>query len=167
MFITMRRPDNMTDSQMKDWMETQYDLNDNGCWVWKNCKWKGYGNVGWKMENSKRSMIEVHRLYWLLCGGIIPEGLEMCHGHKCDKACFNPEHLTPATRSENMMDRIRDGTVPDLKGTNNGGSKLTEDQVRIIRTNPEKKTQAKLAEQFGINVCTVERIVAKKTWKHI
>ena len=146
---------------MVAWMETQYDLNENGCWVWKNSKNKqGYGQVWWK-----GTMHLVHRVYWLLSDRVIPEGLEMCHGHGCSKACYNPEHLKPGTRVENSADRKRDGT--DDRGEKNTRAKLTNEKVLAIRANPQNKSQTELSKVFGVTQSVISSIVNRKCWAHI
>ena len=158
----MRRKKGMTDDEMKEWLETQYDLNDNGCWVWKGCKTKdGYGKVKWKgiVQNT-------HRFYWLLSGRTIPDGLEICHGPCHNKACFNPEHLRPGTRAENQADRVRDGTnIGAKKGEKHHGAKLTSEQVLAIRAS--EKSQRELSEEYGVAFQTISAIIFKKTWTHI
>lgn len=144
---------NMTDEELKRWLETQYDLNANGCWVWKGFKPTGYGQTYFKGR-----MIFIHRLYWILSGHDIPEGLKIRHGLGCSKACYNPEHLTPGTLSENSLDRHRDGTM--------NFAKLTANQVLEIRT-ITNKTHSELAKEYGVNRTTISAIIHRKTWKHI
>jgi hypothetical protein len=150
----------MTDAEMKEWLETQYDVNEKACWVWKGYKSRGYGYVRWKGTWKL-----VHRVYWLLSGRNIPESFEMCHGHGCSKACFNPEHLKPGTPSENQADRIRDGT--DGRGEKCPTAKLTNEQVLAIRKNLTNKTGRELAKEFGVSDNTISSIMLKKTWKYI
>jgi len=151
----------MTNAEMKEWLETQYDLNENGCWVWKNGKCKiGYGKVCWR-----GTLKLVHRVYWLLSGRNIPESFEMCHGLGCSKACYNPEHLKPKTSAENAGDRIRDGT--DARGEKCPTAKLTNEQVLVIRKNLTNKTGRELAKEFGVSDNTISSIMLKKTWKYI
>jgi hypothetical protein len=150
----------MTDAQMVAWLETQYDLNENGCWVWKRNKAKGYGQVYWKGTDK-----QVHRLYWLLSGRTIPEGLDMCHSHGCSRACYNPEHLKSGTRAENMADKVRDGT--DNRGEKHSSAKLTAEQVLAIRANLENKLQQELADQYNVTKSLISRIILRKCWKHI
>ena len=150
----------MAPSEMKEWMESHYDLNDNGCWVWRRFKNRGYGKVGWKGE-----IHSVHRLYWLLSGRTIPEGMVMCHGHNCFKACFNPEHLKPGTHAENQADRVRDGTNIYAKGEKHGMAKLTNEQVLEIRAS--EKSQKELAEEYGVHNRTISDIIRRKFWKHL
>ena len=146
------RPHNMSDAEMLSWLETQYDLNENGCWIWRNSKdGGGYGRVGWKGR-----LTCPHRLYWLLSGRIIPEGLEMCHGPGCSKACFNPEHLRPDTGSANSLDRHRDGTA---------NNKLTEGQVRAIRA--DTRLQREIAEEYGVARATISLIKNGRLWNWV
>ena len=147
------RPPNLSDAQMLSWLETQYDLNDNGCWVWRNyIQPDGYGKVLW---NGKTHL--PHRLYWLLSGRKIPEGLDMCHGPGCVRACFNPAHLQPGTRSKNVLDRHRDGTFTN--------SKLTEEQVRAILT--DVRGVCVIAEEYRVSHSTICDIKTGRTWSWV
>jgi hypothetical protein len=149
----------MAPSEMKEWMESHYDLNDNGCWVWKGNKLKGYGRVCWE-----GTMQSVHRFYWLLSGRTIPEGLHILHGHNCSKACFNPDHLKPGTQTENMADKVRDGTWQG--GEKHSRAKLTETQVLAIRAS-ENKFHRELAVEYGVTKTTITNIINRKIWKHL
>ena len=147
------RKRNMSEAEMLSWLETQYDLNDNGCWVWRGSKGGGgYGKTHWKNRR-----ITLHRLYWLLSGRTIPEGLDMCHGAGCSKACFNPEHLRPDTKSANGLDKHRDGTFVTAK--------LTEEQVRAIRA--DTRTQRIIAEEYGVSQNCIYRIKTGKNWSWV
>lgn len=154
----MRRKPNMTTDEMIAWLETQYDLNENGCWIWRRNKIKGYGQVRWK-----GLYCSVHRLYWLLSGRTIPEGLDMCHGHGCSRACYNPAHLSTGTRAENMADKIRDGT--DARGAKSANAKLTAEQVLAIRAS--EKSGKELSEEYGVSRTLISRIILRKCWTYI
>jgi hypothetical protein len=71
---------------------------NTGCWLWVGKMVpNGYGtvNVGYKRMMA-------HRLSYTLFKGEIPTGMEI--DHKCrQKACVNPDHLEPVSRSENMI----------------------------------------------------------------
>lgn len=147
------RPRKMTDTQMLAWLETQYDLNENGCWVWRGHTNTGYGRVGWK--NKTRY---VHQLYWLLSGRDIPDGLELCHapGICHNPACYNPNHLRADTKSANSIDCYADGTM---------SCKLTVDQVRAIRA--DTRLQKEIATEYGVHQVTICEIKTGKKWSWV
>lgn len=145
------RKRNMTDVELKEWMDTQYDINENGCWIWKGHKnTRRYAEIQYKKKSVK-----VHRLYWCLSGRTIPEGLHMLHGHGCSTACYNPEHLTPGTPVENALDRHRDGTMRQAK--------LTREQVLEMRAEVNKSTK-ELAEKYNVSISQIKRIISGERW---
>jgi hypothetical protein len=95
-----------------------------------------------------------HRVSYLHHHGEIPMGLVV--RHKCKNKCVNPEHLELGTYHDNMIDKERDG---------NFGIKLTADIVRDIRSRNENTKQ--LADEFGVNRTTIQKIRSNRTWKHI
>ena len=71
-----------------------------GCWIWRGClDRKGYGVFDWAKKTNR-----AHRLsYEIMVGDI---GLNMELDHIChNRACVNPKHLRPATRSENASNQ--------------------------------------------------------------
>lgn len=97
---------------------------------------------------------------------------EMAHGpkpvdkdvaaHKCgNKLCVNPGHLYWATNSENQgRDRLRHGT--DNRGTKNGQSKLTPEQIIDIKS--RERGSRKHARELGISWPTYLRIRNGQRW---
>ena len=129
------------------------------CWLWKGSLDGGYGKF-YTGNISFRS----HRFSWLLAGNTIPEGHVI--RHKCrNRHCVNPEHLETGTHQENALDRVRDGTVAN--GCKQGKSKLTEEQVRAIRDNPDNKSGYRMAKEYSVSDRTISDIILRKTWKHI
>ena len=122
----------------------------SGCFLWIKRKLhrQGYGWQGKKLA---------HRASWELHCGPIPNGMFVCH--KCDNTtCVNPDHLFLGTRSENMFDCGRKGRA-NKKGSVNGNAKLTEDDVRFIRSIPRKKYICiDLAKRFGVSKYTIQGI---------
>lgn len=69
---------------------------DTGCWEWTGAKRDGYGLFKVKGKN-----VSAHRWSWEFFRGPIPQGLEI--DHLCrNRACVNPNHLEPVTKTENM-----------------------------------------------------------------
>lgn len=73
---------------------------NTGCWIWMgSLDRKGYGRV----RRPKTDAPElVHRVTFVLAGGIIPEGYyvdHLCRQH----SCCNPAHLRAVTPRENVL----------------------------------------------------------------
>lgn len=153
------------------------------CIVWTKAKaGKGYGV---KMVDGR--MQYVHRIAAEKAFGPIPDGMVVAH--KCDNpACHNPDHLFVCTQKENLADmkakgrsakgdKHRSKTHPELvlKGSLVGGSKLSESDVLMIRSEYKKCGPGKrqptsltaIAEKYGIAFQTVSKIVNRKTWSHV
>jgi len=129
------------------------------CWLWAGSKnTHGYGQVKYRGKIS-----HCHRISWFLTGYTIPEGHLI--RHKCrNRHCVNPEHLETGTYADNEADKIRDGT--DNRGIKHVLSKLTEDQVRVIRAR-HTESGKKLAEEFDVSRATIHGIILRQTWKHL
>ena len=144
----------MTDAELKEWMESQYITNDNGCWIWgHHIHSQGYGLIQYKQKNMK-----VHRLYWLLSGREIPDNLHILHGKDCSKACYNPDHLSVGNPIQNALDRHRDGTMRQAK--------LTKEQVLEIRSKVDK-SHTELAKEYGMSRQQIDRIINGTRWTWI
>src|SRR5712692_7724477 len=77
--------------------------NPSGCWLWKGCLSRGYGQV---QIDSKQ--MASHRFAWEDIMGPVPEGLWVLH--KCDvRNCVNPQHLFLGTNSDNVKDAVSKG----------------------------------------------------------
>lgn len=54
------------------------------------------------------------------------------------------------------------------RGEDNNTTKLTEVEVKAIRRRAANGESRKaLAEEYGVNVCTINCIIRRQTWKHI
>ena len=156
-----------------------FEKRENGCWEWKN--W--LNNRGYGVFCVERKNQYAHRYSWELHNGKIPEGKFVCH--KCDNPkCVNPDHLFLGVAKIDVRDCISKGRFKyhDLsqykndpgrisrlkRGEENSSSKLTEEQVREIKTSPRKGwMRSQLAERFGVRKGTVTNIQLGYGWKHL
>jgi len=136
--------------------------NDNGCIEWNGCV--GSGGYGQIEYNGKPCY--AHRIVWELHNGPIPLG--MCVLHRCDNPpCVNVDHLFLGTQNDNMKDKARKGRSSCRKGSNNHNSKLTEDQIMMIRNSWPEKSMKYLAAEYGISISEICRIIHRVIWKHV
>jgi hypothetical protein len=138
---------------------SKVDVRDsNRCWNYQGgLSSGGYGTFGAIGED-----FYAHRFSYLLFFGKIPD--DMLVRHKCDNpACVNPYHLETGTRMDNERDKlIRNRTV---KGSKNGNSKLTEEDVYAILADP--RPSPAVALEYGVSKHTVLRIRRNQNWKHL
>ena len=85
--------------------------------------------------------------------------------HSCDNPlCCNPDHLRTGTHQDNMDDMYSRGR--QSRGSSRPLAKLTEKDVLQIRA-ITGMTQQAIADQYGVGQAAIERIILRKTWKHI
>lgn len=133
---------------------------DSGCIEWTGSKnEKGYGLIGISGVTKK-----VHRVRWEMSFGPIPEGKHVLH--KCDnRACINLAHLFLGTHDDNMDDMNAKGRLVAHKGEKHGCAKLTEEQVRKIRS--DTRLHREIAADYQIVKSLVGMIKRREVWKHI
>lgn len=139
-------------------VDTQYGAD--ACWLWTAAKHpRGYGAI---FVGKRRLM--AHRVAWEITHGPIPEGLHVLH--KCDTPlCVRPSHLWLGTHIDNMRDRDAKGRNVNKRGSQHARSKLTEAQVRAIRSS--RLTRRELAERYGVCLGNIDSILKRKTWTHV
>lgn len=102
--------------------------------------------------------------------------------HTCDNPpCVRPGHLVRGDVLANMTDQIERGRnaagdrhgarlKPEtvLRGARNGSARLTDDDVRAIRSRyAGGETQVVLAEAFSVSQPLISQIVRRKVWTHL
>lgn len=135
------------------------------CWEWQGgTRWDGYGRFKFSGEwvLAHRASYEIHK-------GPIPYGGQVLHDPVlCNNpSCVNPAHLRIGTYLDNNLDQAIAGTRS--KGEGRPASKLTESDVRAIRT--EYATGGvfykELASRYGVSASVVGEIVNRKAWRHV
>jgi hypothetical protein len=167
----------------------------DGCWGWTGASdCRGYGSI--RIGGRYEPQVGAHRLSWVIHRGEISEGLFVLH--RCDNPnCVRPDHLFLGTHQDNMNDmaekkraasgethgsRTCPGRLPSgdshwthahpesrLFGESNGIAKLTENQVREIRSKYSfrKYTTKMLALEYGVGETTIKLIRYGKAWRHV
>jgi hypothetical protein len=89
-------------ADLSDRILANVDHRADGCWLWTGfINPTGYGTltVGSRVDGSYRPGMLAHRASYEALVGPVPDGQEI--DHLCgNKACVNPAHLDPVTRSE-------------------------------------------------------------------
>ena len=153
-FKTDSAEDTWTEKTMQRFTSKISPPNENGCMLWNaSIRENGYGQF-----HLKGKVVKAHRYAYELAYGKIEDDRLVCH--RCDvRACVNPDHLFLGTNAENTADMIA------KQRSGNGRRKLTESQVREIRSSTE--TQRQLAERFQISIQHVYYIRRGTRWIHL
>jgi len=145
---------------------SKIDFSDpSGCWIWVAGQAAGgYGAV----YHGGRGRL-AHRIsYEATHGAGSASGLVV--RHRCDRPlCVNPAHLELGTHADNVRDKVERGRQP--RGEANGVSKLTETDIRVIRSvcvkgNGDVGLSA-LARQFSVSRSVIGRVVRREMWRHV
>lgn len=139
----------------------------NSCWNWKGYTFNGYGKV-----NINHLVYNAHNIA-LLINGTEVERKKVAGSagdiimHTCDnRRCVNPEHLKVATQLENMRDAKNKGRnyANGNKGENNPKSKLSWDDIKLIRNTPSFKSSDFVRLYPSISRTNYYSIINNKTW---
>lgn len=123
---------------------------------------QGYGRIYEGGDKGKTFL--AHRISWQLANGSIPEGKCICH-HCDNPGCVNPWHLWSGSHLDNIHDMIDKGRRIDTSGEGNGGSKLTEQDVReILCFLAVGYLQREIADGYGVSQGTISYINTGGTW---
>jgi hypothetical protein len=126
---------------------------------------RGYPQVSLMINGLKKSF-RVHRL---VAATYLPNPLNLTQVNHKDgvKTNNNLQNLEWVTSSENMKHSFSIG-IHDQRGVKNNSAKLTEAQVKEIKTLLQKKVKHRiLAEQFGVCRVIITQINTGAKWSHI
>lgn len=152
--------DVMAGATLLDRFNAKITVDKTGCWLWTAClNGAGYGRI-----RVNRKTLKAHRVSYELHKGPIPDGLFVCHS--CDvPSCVNPDHLWLGTSQDNVDDCVRKGR--QTRGEKIAQSKLTESDVKQIRSLYPKLSQYKLAAKFKVDQSAISDIITRESWSHV
>lgn len=131
------------------------------CWTWQGSHdAKGYGLTGLGLISR------AHRMSWALAFGVLPNEAHVLH--KCDNPpCVRPDHLFLGNNSVNQLDAFAKGRQTNV-GTSNPRARLTEDDVRAIRSRRAAgETTIALGREFGVTTTAISAITLRQLWRHV
>lgn len=138
------------------WKKVDRSGGPDACWEWRGRRaYNGYG----AFSIRPKVRVTTSRAVWIMLHGEVPLKTEVCH--KCDnRACCNPAHLFLGTHGDNLRDMVRKGR--------SGVAILTPDQVREIRRRAALGEKLiVLADEYGVRLASIERLLARETWASI
>lgn len=158
---------------------SKVEPNPDGCWIWT-----GYTigpspqhQYGCLWRNGERWL--AHRYVWKMHFGRLPRWINGSSAttqllHSCDMTlCVNIRHLRLGTQGDNVREAAAKGHYAnrphaDQRGYRNPNVRLTEDQVRSIRSERQSgRTLQSIANEFSVHVTTIHRITTKRLWSSL
>ncbi len=131
------------------WQKASITANPNKCWEWQAAlQGQGlyrYGAVWWKGKQRNAHTVA----FEIANNTSIPRGMVVRHIVCRNPRCINPNHLALGTHTDNMRDKITDGTMP--QGENHPKAKLTDtERSYIVKMLKLGAKGSDLAIQFNI-----------------
>lgn len=120
---------------------------ETGCWVWLLC----INTDGYAQQFYKGKTTTVHKLYYEMVYGEVPEGFELDHTCK-NRRCVNPEHMEVVTHTENIRRSSRTKLTLVIAG-----------KIRDLFS--QGWTKLALSNKFGVSRRQIKRIVEHFHWK--
>lgn len=158
---------------VSDWGRIRRDLAAPGARVGRILRQhsvgKGYPGVMLSIGGSHQVMRSVHSLVAEAFIGPRPTGYHVNHrdGNKTNNRPSNLEYVTPTENSRHAARLGLLGRHHPL-GELNPQSRLTEPAVQSIRADFRRGREIKrLAEEHGVHISTVKRVVAGHSWRHV
>lgn len=131
----------------------------------------GYQKTHYRNDAGQRIGCMRHRLVYAQVNGLQLTDLRgKVVRHTCDNPrCINPEHLEIGTQGDNIHDRqLRNRQA---NGSEHGLSKLSESDVKFIRSNYKKRSKdfntVTLGVMYGVSARNILDVINRVTWSHI
>lgn len=133
----------------------------------RKCKMKFYENSNgylWTslaLKDHTKISGRLNRIVYSNVYGEIPKGYEVDHIDKNRKNNY-PENLRILTRKENNKNK-------NIKGENNGFSKLTEREVKeiLVLVLEHKMTKQEIANRYNVSFATIKAIRSGRNWLYL
>ena len=144
--------------------------NTTECILWPFPLKEGYGFVRPPLPGQKRSpQMKASRYVCIRAHGPAMglHALHTCHNSRC----VNPKHLYFGTNDQNIRDKLEAGRQP--RGSAIFGTKLTVEQVRLIKSMDLSPFKSKLAAckaigpEYGVSPYTIKNILNGTCWKYV
>jgi hypothetical protein len=126
---------------------------DSQCWIFQGCIKSGYGEISLNGLKYKTHILMYEAIHGIR--NFVENKKEI--RHLCNnRSCCNPDHLEFGTKSENMIDAIKNGS---------NVAKLNEQKIKEIRLLLKNgSTQKEMSEKYQVSIATISRIQNKKIW---
>jgi len=105
---------------------------------------------------------------YALINNSVPPRMQVCH-HCDNPPCVRPDHLFLGTAADNSRDMFaKDRQGSRHPGTERANAKLTEDDVRSIRSVPYFYGRTRyLARLYGVSDHTISEVLKGQALKHV
>lgn len=161
----------MTPEDVRRFRSKVQSVEGEGCWLWRGGIGTGGYGVFWMDGRQHRATHVALAIDGRPLKSDRPFAL-----HHCDTpGCVRPNHLYWGTHDDNMTDRrvrgrtARGDRMPHARvhGSAHPKAKLTEDDVRAIRTEYRPGLGGVLMRRYGISQASLWAIVNRRTWKSV
>lgn len=118
-------------------------------------------------NGEEKKIFKIHRL---VAENFIdnPLGKKYVNHIDCDRTNYSLRNLEWVTGAENTNHSAKLGRMGKTKGEKVPTSKLNSKEVtEIIALKKRGVISRLIAPAYGVNKCTIDRISAGKTWKHL
>jgi hypothetical protein len=123
----------------------------------------GYPQVRIGPSGAQRT-VSVHRLV-ALAFVPNPRGVRCVNHIDGDKTNNRPANLEWVTHSENITHALRTGLCVTPKGEAHGNAKLSEADVRAIRS--DTRVARVVAIEYGVDLSLIYMVRHRQIWKHV